>query len=180
LIALGNIKNLFIIYKMGSEVVGFDENYSKQYGSMSGGKRKSKGKRSNGHKETCACPICKNMMKKGKKGGVLLVGGTLPEAAQKLREAADALEDTKTSENEEEMNTKVLEKTNGEEKKDDDMNTEVSEKQMRRRRTRWVVVVVVLPRRWERNPRRPRREERSLRSQRSPRGVEGSPDAIKQ
>ena len=82
---------------MGSEVVGFDENYSKQYGSMSGGKRKSKSKRSNGHKDTCACPICKNMMKKGKKGGVLLVGGTLPEAAQKLREAADALEDKKNN-----------------------------------------------------------------------------------
>jgi hypothetical protein len=58
---------------MGSEVVGFDENYSKQYGSMSGGKRKSKskGKKGNGHKMTCVCPICKNMMKKGKKGGVL-------------------------------------------------------------------------------------------------------------
>jgi hypothetical protein len=88
---------------MGSEVVGFDENYSKQYGSMSGGKRKrkSKGKKGNGHKDTCACPICKNMMKKGKKGGVLLVGGTLPEAAKKLREAADALEN-KEEEKEEE------------------------------------------------------------------------------
>lgn len=76
---------------MSSEVAGFDGNYSKQFGSMSGGKRK----KGNGHKDTCACPICKNMMKKGKKGGVLLVGGTLPEAAKKLREAADALEDTK-------------------------------------------------------------------------------------
>lgn len=60
---------------MGSEVVGFDENYSKQYGSMSGGKRKSKSKRSNGHKLACGCPVCKNM-RKGKKGGVLLVGGS--------------------------------------------------------------------------------------------------------
>lgn len=33
---------------------------------ITGGKR---GKKSNGHKATCACPICKNMKKKGKKGG---------------------------------------------------------------------------------------------------------------
>jgi len=85
---------------MVSEVVGFDENYSKQYGSMSGGKGKSK--KGNGHKADCGCPICKNMMKKGKKGGVLLVGGNLPEAAEKLREAADALEkeDSVTTEEE--------------------------------------------------------------------------------
>ena len=33
---------------------------------ITGGKR---GKKSNGHKATCSCPICKNMKKKGKKGG---------------------------------------------------------------------------------------------------------------
>jgi hypothetical protein len=33
---------------------------------ITGGKR---GKKSNGHKANCACPICKNMKKKGKKGG---------------------------------------------------------------------------------------------------------------
>ena len=33
---------------------------------ITGGKR---GKKSNGHKGTCKCPICKNMKKKGKKGG---------------------------------------------------------------------------------------------------------------
>jgi hypothetical protein len=33
---------------------------------ITGGKR---GKKSNGHKATCSCPICKNMKKKNKKGG---------------------------------------------------------------------------------------------------------------
>ena len=33
---------------------------------ITGGKR---GKKSNGHKANCCCPICKNMKKKGKKGG---------------------------------------------------------------------------------------------------------------
>lgn len=77
---------------MGSEVVGFDENYSKQYGSMSGGKRKSKSKRSNGHKHACGCPVCKNM-RKGKKGGVLLVGGSMvnPEKYAALKAAFDKL-----------------------------------------------------------------------------------------
>jgi len=52
-------------------VDGFD-GFNKQLGSsLSGGKRK----KSNGHKADCGCPICKNMMKKSKKGGVLLVGG---------------------------------------------------------------------------------------------------------
>ena len=77
---------------MGSEVVGFDENYSKQYGSMSGGKRKSKSKRSNGHKDACGCPVCKNM-RKGKKGGVLLVGGSKVNSNQyaALKAAFDTL-----------------------------------------------------------------------------------------
>ena len=77
---------------MGSEVVGFDENYSKQYGSMSGGKRKSKSKRSNGHKDACGCPVCKNM-RKGKKGGVLLVGGSKvnSDKYQALKAAFDTL-----------------------------------------------------------------------------------------
>jgi len=79
---------------MGSEVVGFDENYSKQFGSMSGGKRKrkSKSKRSNGHKDSCCCPVCKNM-KKGKKGGVLLVGGSKvnPDKYVDLKAAFDTL-----------------------------------------------------------------------------------------
>ena len=35
---------------------------------ITGGKS---GKKSNGHKATCKCPICKNMMKKGRKGGEL-------------------------------------------------------------------------------------------------------------
>lgn len=34
-----------------------------------GGSRKKR--KGNGHKSTCACPICKNMRKSGKKGGVL-------------------------------------------------------------------------------------------------------------
>jgi hypothetical protein len=96
LIDLGNIKNIIILYKMGSEVVGFDENYSKQFGSMSGGKRKSKSKskskRSNGHNPNCGCPVCKNM-RKGKKGGVLLVGGSKinPDKYGELKAAFDTL-----------------------------------------------------------------------------------------
>jgi hypothetical protein len=48
--------------------------FSKQLtgSNLTGGKRK----KGNGHKATCGCPICKNM-KKGKKGGVLLVGGAM-------------------------------------------------------------------------------------------------------
>ena len=42
------------------------------YSNLTGGKRK----RGNGHKANCGCPICKNM-KKGKRGGVLLVGGAM-------------------------------------------------------------------------------------------------------
>lgn len=103
---------------MSSEVSGFDGNYSKQFGSMSGGKRKSKSKKGNGHKMTCACPICKNMMKKGKKGGVLLVGGNkqmtggaevsddviagVQTAAVAVKEAADALTTTDAEKGEDE------------------------------------------------------------------------------
>jgi hypothetical protein len=53
-----------------SEPVAFDGDY-KGLAPLSGGKRK----KGNGHKATCGCPICNNMRKKGKKGGVLLVGG---------------------------------------------------------------------------------------------------------
>ena len=50
------------------------DGFSKQLGSnLTGGKRK----KGNGHKATCGCPICKNM-KKGKRGGVILVGGVPP------------------------------------------------------------------------------------------------------
>lgn len=56
-----------------SEPAAF-EGFNNQLGSsLSGGKRK----KGNGHKATCGCPICNNMRKKGKKGGVLLVGGAL-------------------------------------------------------------------------------------------------------
>ena len=59
-----------------SEPAAFD-GFNGELGSpLSGGKRK----KGNGHKATCGCPICKNMRKKGKKGGVLLVGGaTCPD-----------------------------------------------------------------------------------------------------
>jgi hypothetical protein len=44
----------------------YDDAESKNDLAITGGKR---GKKSNGHKATCGCPICKNMKKKGKKGG---------------------------------------------------------------------------------------------------------------
>ena len=43
----------------------YDE-MDKNDSSITGGKR---GKKSNGHKANCKCPICKNMKKKGRKGG---------------------------------------------------------------------------------------------------------------
>ena len=53
-------------------VDAFDGKFGGNFASISGGKRK----RGNGHKASCGCPICNNMRKKGKKGGVLLVGGS--------------------------------------------------------------------------------------------------------
>jgi len=56
-----------------SEPAAFDGFNGQLGSSLSGGKRK----KGNGHKASCGCPICNNMRKKGKKGGVLLVGGAL-------------------------------------------------------------------------------------------------------
>ena len=56
-----------------SDLPGNESAFSQSGAPFSGGKRK----KGNGHKETCGCPICNNMKKKGKKGGVLLVGGAL-------------------------------------------------------------------------------------------------------
>jgi hypothetical protein len=40
-----------------------DDTDSKKPPSITGGRKKSKGKGGNGHKSTCKCPICKNMKK---------------------------------------------------------------------------------------------------------------------
>jgi hypothetical protein len=50
-----------------NEIIADDEEYEK-IDNLNGGthKRRRKGKRSNGHKPTCCCPICKNT-RKGKK-----------------------------------------------------------------------------------------------------------------
>jgi hypothetical protein len=46
----------------------YDDEEGKNDLAMTGGKTRKRG-RGNGHKATCKCPICKNMKKKGKKGG---------------------------------------------------------------------------------------------------------------
>jgi len=48
------------------ESVGEYNEMDKNDSNITGGKR---GKKSNGHKLNCGCPICKNMRKKGRKGG---------------------------------------------------------------------------------------------------------------
>ncbi len=48
----------------------YDDEEGKNDLAITGGTRKRRGsKKSNGHKAGCMCPICKNMRKKGKKGG---------------------------------------------------------------------------------------------------------------
>jgi hypothetical protein len=69
-----NMKNSKKTMKNGGDESSYDNDKpydsedDKNDLSITGGKTRKR-RRSNGHKPNCKCPICKNMQKKGKKGG---------------------------------------------------------------------------------------------------------------